>query len=86
MVRLVYFSISEISRVTPQSPVNANECPLQHLSDIDLMTKAGRVEVQLILSKSLQFIALQLEMIIFTLLNGTVIGKSRDYPLYYRGI
>lgn len=80
MVRLVYFSISEISRVTPQSPVNADEWPLQHLSDIDLMTKAGRVEAQLILSKFLQFIALQLEMIIFTLLNGTVIGKSRDLP------
>ena len=52
--------------------------PLHHLSEIDLTTKAGRVEAQLILSKFVQSIELQREMIIITLRNGTVIGKSRD--------
>ena len=43
-----------------------------------MTTKAGRVEAQLILSKFVQSIELQREMIIITLRNGAVIGKSRD--------
>lgn len=51
---------------------------LPQLADIDLSTKAGRVEVQLILSKYIASIELQEQMIIITLRNGNIIGNPRD--------
>ncbi|WP_446912028.1 hypothetical protein [Klebsiella pneumoniae] len=67
---------SELDELTQRETLS--DKPLHHLSEIDLTTKAGRVEAQLILSKFVQSIELQREMIIITLRNGTVIGKSRD--------
>lgn len=74
-----------IQRINMQSELDElnqretlSDKPLHHLSEIDLTTKAGRVEAQLILSKFVQSIELQREMIIITLRNGAVIGKSRD--------
>lgn len=50
---------------------------LPQLADIDLLSKAGRVEVQLILSKYITSIELKEKMIIITLCNGNVIGTPR---------
>lgn len=51
---------------------------LPQLAEIDLTSKTGRVEVQLILSKYIQTIEVQHEMIVITLRNGNVIGCSRS--------
>ncbi len=51
---------------------------LPQLVDLDLTTKTGRVEAQLILSKYILSIVLKREMIVITLRNGCEIGKSRE--------
>lgn len=50
---------------------------LPQLADLDLTTKTGRVEAQLILSKYVQTIELQEAMVIITLRNGNIIGNPR---------
>ncbi|MCX8984459.1 recombinase family protein [Citrobacter portucalensis] len=51
---------------------------LPYLAEIDLSSKPGRVEAQLILSKYVQAITIQLDMIVIKLHNGCVIGQPRN--------
>lgn len=52
--------------------------PLHQLSEIDTATKVGRVEIQLILSKYIEAIVVQEEMIVINLRNGCIIGQPRN--------
>lgn len=67
---------SELDTLTHKESLSDKALP--QLTEIDLTTKAGRVEAQLILSKYIKTVEIQRDMIIITLRNGCIIGQSRD--------